>query len=61
MIFYKVNIVWGKKGEEALLEHLKAVYEKEYKPVAEKKAEIRNWRKKHRKELMGTRLEDNFN
>lgn len=61
MIFYKVNIVWGKKGEEALMEHLKAVYENDYKPEAEKKAEIRNWRKKHRRELMGTRLEDNFN
>lgn len=61
MIFYKVNIVWGAGGEEKLLKHLKEVYEREYKPTADKKSEIKNWRKKHWKELMGTRLEDNFN
>lgn len=61
MIFYKVYIVWGTEGEEALLKHLKEIYERKYKPTADEKAEIRHWRKKHWKELMGTQLEENFN
>lgn len=60
MIFYKVYSVWGTEGEEKLLKHLKVIYEREYKPTAYKKAEIRHWWKKHGEELRRQQVEDDL-
>ncbi len=57
---YKVYAIWGTKGEEKLLEHLKANYEANFKPDADKNSDIQYWLGKHMDSLAGTRLEDLF-
>lgn len=51
---YKFYMIWGKDGEEKLMQHLFDKYVKDFKPKAEYSRELNAWRTKHYEELKGT-------